>query len=716
MAFRGLIFICGATTSPGVTAGAPSSVGLYPPLPPTPASSSSSGSRPQPRVFPARRRKRHRSRDAPATASSFDDYTTQLSQFLSPLQPGFSRDLRVRLRGWDFHSKNDPDVVWSSSTQPVTAVVDPAAGYLAANEAFLDGLDDILDYDTREGDRVCFDSKTDLKTGIPTLRIRFPVLAQPRGSAGAGAGVAVAGAGGGSGDGTLVTAAAALASSGTANSSATNSSAANYATTGTGAAGTAAASEPTTVTAAEAEEMKLADDDGAHVDIPPEAYSIPDEKDPDHCVKLLWRATNDTSAELLLGKPFFRIALVGYRVCPATPQGCIQIVTLADKQTSILQGLALATLLMVLVFFALVSFSLITRQSRSRGDYGSGYIAGSTPSSDSLSSPSFVCRVESPTGEFEGYYTGHGTPEVRVLQSPMSSEDSDAGPEFDLVNYEALDAGHGSRANCARISTNSVAAGGGVPAGRGGLNPRISTGQAGVAAGGAVTDAGGVIGGRRSTSTPTDSDEEISAAAMRRWTATNSNSDTWLGGCSNHSEGQQPDPVPGEVFFSNYVPPHVAHRAAAGGFTSSGPPQLAGRATAPGALADNGALLNDLGARMCGRSPRSAHSQRDLLAASQSAGRTGPKSHTYAGGNSASRKTLLQWLGDVFFKADDDEIGGGRGAGSREGEFGYLRLPGGAGGGRLSMSRGSFSTSVRSSPRERATYEQAAITRSLLRR
>eukprot|EP00392_Amoebophrya_sp_AT5.2_P002432 g2437.t1 len=498
MAFRGLIFICGATTSPGVTAGAPSSVGLYPPLPPTPASSSSSGSRPQPRVFPARRRKRHRSRDAPATASSFDDYTTQLSQFLSPLQPGFSRDLRVRLRGWDFHSKNDPDVVWSSSTQPVTAVVDPAAGYLAANEAFLDGLDDILDYDTREGDRVCFDSKTDLKTGIPTLRIRFPVLAQPRGSAGAGAGVAVAGAGGGSGDGTLVTAAAALASSGTANSSATNSSAANYATTGTGAAGTAAASEPTTVTAAEAEEMKLADDDGAHVDIPPEAYSIPDEKDPDHCVKLLWRATNDTSAELLLGKPFFRIALVGYRVCPATPQGCIQIVTLADKQTSILQGLALATLLMVLV-------------------------------------PSFVCRVESPTGEFEGYYTGHGTPEVRVLQSPMSSEDSDAGPEFDLVNYEALDAGH-----------------------------------------------------------------------------------------------------------------------------------------------DNGALLNDLGARMCGRSPRSAHSQRDLLAASQSAGRTGPKSHTYAGGNSASRKTLLQWLGDVFFKADDDEIGGGRGAGSREGEFGYLRLPGGA--------------------------------------
>lgn len=274
MAFRGLIFICGTTTSPGVTAGAPSSVVLYPPLPPTPASSSSSGSRPEPRVFPARRRKRDRSRDAPATASSFDDYTTQLSQFLSPLQPGFSRDLRVRLRGWDFHSKNDPDVVWSSSTQPVTAVVDPAAGYLAANEAFLDGLDDILDYDTREGDRVCFDSKTDLKTGIPTLRIRFPVLAQPRGSgsAGAGAGVAVAGAGGGSGDGTLVTAAAALASSGTANSSATNSSAANYATTGAGAAGTAAASDPTTVTAAEAEEMKLTDDDGAHVDIPPEAY------------------------------------------------------------------------------------------------------------------------------------------------------------------------------------------------------------------------------------------------------------------------------------------------------------------------------------------------------------------------------------------------------------------------------------------------------------
>ncbi|CAD7928346.1 unnamed protein product [Amoebophrya sp. A120] len=525
-------------------------------------------------------------------------------EFMSPLQQGHG-DLRVQLKSWNFHSTNDPSTVWTEDKKPVTALVDPAAGYLAASPDFLDTLDSLLDYDTRDGDRVCFDTRADLKSGLPTLRIDFPVVGT--GSAPGGAATSAEGQ----------------------------------------AAEDTAASAP--------------------VDIDPDQYTEQDKKDPDRCVRLLWRRSPDKSVGLVLGQPFFKTALVGYRLCP-TGGGCIQVITVADKQTSLLQDLAFGTLLLVVVFFALVSYTIVTRKNRDSERWSRG-----TPSEDSGSSPHFVCHVESPSGEFEGYYTGgNATPDITcVIQSPLSS-DEDASPRFDLINYENLGkevvrqcfsadsppptrmsgliysgaAGTGSSSSSAMRQHEEDQVGIVVPGSTSSYNSKHNPVVLVPYGNNSSRNTSGILGlgaaeySHRVSVSSALSDQADELDSNRRFTATKSNSSSWM----------LPNGGADQMFFQNYIPPHTLHRAAQGaGFTSQGPPAQRAKTHVGTGANTNGAATGSSGAanNIQGRVtfPSAVPPNEDA---------SNPASQP------ASKNSLLKMLSDVFksTSADDNRASG----------------------------------------------------------
>ncbi|CAD7925741.1 unnamed protein product [Amoebophrya sp. A25] len=422
-------------------------------------------------------------------------------KFVCPLEPaprpGMS-ELRVLVKTWSLHARNDASEVWAKPRPNLPALraqIDPQVDFLAASEDFLRQLDAATPYKSRSGARVCFESESDKKAGLPTLEMLFPSL-DPNAAHPSVSSTGQSSARGGASprqfydSGNVYNATslgpriAAGLCPGTSVKTAPPIWAANsavslqHAAASSAAANAALFENPLELVEPPAEppdaDSSIAlSESSASVEITADQYTVADPQGDAACVRLLWRRLPaGSSVDFVLGRPFFEGARVlEYEPCSA-PWGCIQIVTLADSQTTLLQSLALGTLLLVVGFFALVSYSL----ARQRGglfkeDFFMGFGTPSntsnsiersstgspTLSSSGAASPVFVFRIESPDGEFDGYYTsGEATPNYH---SPNHDQQLQQGQNHD----SRVDAGRERSASGAGHSTQLISSDTGPP-------------------------------------------------------------------------------------------------------------------------------------------------------------------------------------------------------------------------------------------------------------